>query len=443
MQWENFIMVSKNPYSSSSWSVPIHFKFNGYDPSLFWDDDHHLYLTGSHPWQLQPGIDQASINIKTGEVGPIINIWNGTGALAPEGPHIYKRDGYYYLMIAEGGTGPNHQVSMARSRHINGPYKANPASPVLTNANTTSYFQAVGHADLFQDANERWWACALAMRTGPDKSCPMGRETVLVPVTWNKELWPEFANVSGHMNGWSLPLTDLVSKGEGSLVNAPDHINFASNSLLPPHLVHWRLPLQSNYAISPRNHPYSLRLKSSVSNLSGHNSSFIGPQNQTFLARRQTHTLFTYSVNIDASSLCAEGQEVGVSAFLDQNSHFDLGIIMLSNSPKLSAPYLRLRGYSALMPTAAPATVLKVIPAAWLKHPITMKIQALNLTHYAFSAGLTSAPSNMQIIGYGLALGLSYSFTGTLLGAYATSNGESKGFKAYISDWNYVGQGQV
>lgn len=140
MQWDNFIMISKNPYSSSSWSAPIHFKFNGYDPSLFWDDNHHLYLTGAHPWQLQPGIDQASINIKTGEVGPIINIWNGTGALAPEGPHIYKRDGYYYLMIAEGGTGPNHQVSMARSRHINGPYKANPANPVLTNANTTSYF---------------------------------------------------------------------------------------------------------------------------------------------------------------------------------------------------------------------------------------------------------------------------------------------------------------
>ena len=196
--------------------------------------------------------------------------------------------------------------------------QANPANPILTNANTTSYFQAVGHADLFQDANGRWWACALAMRIGPDKSCPMGRETFLVPVTWNKGLWPEFANVSGHMNGWSLPLAGLVSKGEGSLVNAPDHIKFAPNSLLPPHLVHWRLPLQGNYAISPRNHPYSLRLKSSASNLSGHNRSFIGPQNQTFLARRQTHTLFTYSVNIDASSLRAEGQEIGVSAFLDQ-----------------------------------------------------------------------------------------------------------------------------
>lgn len=86
---------------------------------------------------------------------------------------------------------------------------------------------------------------------------------------------------------------------------------------------------------------------------------------------------------------------------------------MLPNSLKLSAPHLRLRGYSALMPAAAPATVLKEIPAAWLKHPITMKIQAFNLTHYAFSAGPASAPSNMQTIGYGLALGLSYSFTGT------------------------------
>jgi beta-xylosidase len=155
-RWTNVIFKAKDPYKPSSWSNAVHFNFTGYDTSPFWDKDGKVYITGAHAWQVSPGIHQAEANLDTGEVGEWRNIWNGTGGLAPEGPHIYYKDDYYYMLAAEGGTGLDHMVTMARSKSIHGPYEANPHNPVLTNANTTNYFQTVGHADIFQDSNGNW-----------------------------------------------------------------------------------------------------------------------------------------------------------------------------------------------------------------------------------------------------------------------------------------------
>lgn len=85
-----------------------------------------------------PYLQLAEANLDTGEVGDWHIIWNGTGGMAPEGPHLYRKDGWYYLLAAEGGTGLGHMVTMARSKNLWGPYESNPANPVLTNANTTS-----------------------------------------------------------------------------------------------------------------------------------------------------------------------------------------------------------------------------------------------------------------------------------------------------------------
>lgn len=80
---------------------------------------------------------------------------------------MYKKDGWYYLLIAEGGTELGHRVSIARAKNITGPYEGNPANPILTNAGTDGLFQTVGHADLFQDNIGNWWGTALATRSGP------------------------------------------------------------------------------------------------------------------------------------------------------------------------------------------------------------------------------------------------------------------------------------
>jgi beta-xylosidase len=88
-----------------------------------------------------------TLNLETGVIGPYINIWNGTGASSPEGPHVYKKDDYYYLLIAEGGTGSGHMATIARAKTTSGLYESAPHNPVLTSANTTQFFQNVGHAD--------------------------------------------------------------------------------------------------------------------------------------------------------------------------------------------------------------------------------------------------------------------------------------------------------
>lgn len=108
------------------------------------------------------------IDLETGEVTESISIWNGTGLPYPEGPHIYKKDGWYYLLIAEGGTELGHRANIARSRKITGPYESDPSNPMLSNNDTGEYFQTVGHADLFQDGNGEWWGLALATRSGPE-----------------------------------------------------------------------------------------------------------------------------------------------------------------------------------------------------------------------------------------------------------------------------------
>ncbi|KAJ3522188.1 hypothetical protein NMY22_g11999 [Coprinellus aureogranulatus] len=200
-RWDNIIFKGSDPYNPSSWGIAKHIKFEGYDTEPFWDSDGKAYITGAHAWQVKPGIWQAEADLDTGKVGEFKQIWEGTGGLAPEGPHIYKKDGHYYLLAAEGGTGLEHMVTISRSKNINGPFESNPANPILTSTNTSSYFQTIGHADLFQDGSGNWWAVALSTRGGPEyKHFPMVRETVLAPVSWRKGEWPVATQVSGKMS---------------------------------------------------------------------------------------------------------------------------------------------------------------------------------------------------------------------------------------------------
>lgn len=164
------LFKTNNPFDNEAWSQPVLFTIGGIDPDLFWDDDGKAYMAYA-------GIKLRELDIETGATTEPINIWNGTGGSNPEGPHIYKKDDFYYLMIAEGGTELNHMETIARSAKVTGPYEPHEHNPILSNANTTEYFQTVGHADLFQDPKGKWWGVALSTRSGPAwEVYPMGRE---------------------------------------------------------------------------------------------------------------------------------------------------------------------------------------------------------------------------------------------------------------------------
>ncbi|KAF2203986.1 glycoside hydrolase family 43 protein [Delitschia confertaspora ATCC 74209] len=446
-RWDNIIFQTDDIYDDDSWTDAVHFNFTGYDTSPFWDDDGTAYIVGSHAYRVEPGIHLNKVDLKTGELkGEWTNLWNGTGGLAPEGPHIYRKDGYYYLLVAEGGTGLGHMETIARSKNLYGPYDANPANPILSNANTTEYFQTVGHADLFQDKKGNWWGVALSTRSGPDYiTYPMGRETVMYNVTWEAGKWPVCEQVRGNMKGWQLPKSNKKIPEDGKLVDEGDHdIDFAPGSKLPSHFLHWRPPVgKDTYTVSSKGHPYTLRLKPSKFNLTGLDGNYGDPAGgQTFVGRRQVDTLFTYKVNLEYSPKTIE-EEAGVTLFLTQNHHARVGIVLLpmSNSSKTLTPHFR---FHAISNVPVPASFSTPLPHSWTNKKLTMQIHTNNQTHFTFSAGLASG-SKKEMKDLAVVPGsiVSWGFTGSLVGVYATANGGEGKTEAYVSNWSYKGEGQV
>ncbi|TDZ75013.1 Non-reducing end alpha-L-arabinofuranosidase BoGH43A [Colletotrichum trifolii] len=401
---KGLIFTSTDPYKDSSWSDPIRFRTAEIDPDLFWDDDGTAYM-------LTAGISISTMDPSTGITGNTTRIWNGTDGAFLEGPHMYKKDGFYYLMIAEGGSGLNHSVTIARSKDIRGPYESNPANPVLGNAGTDEYFQNVGHADLFQDANGHWWSSVLCWRSGPEAlSYPMGREMSITPVSWPEGDWPVFAPVRGEMKGWARP-TAINTPGDDGLFT-DDVIDFESTSL-PKHFSFWRFPNQQSYAVSPEGHPGTLRLTQSFGSIMDGVDNFTAGfdlADRTLIMRQQMHTLFEYSVDVDFAPR-EQGEEVGITLFLNNVQNINLGIVMLPGnattntttaaaaSRPLVRPHLRFRasGGGSLNPADSPKTVVKPLPCTWAGHPVRLILRAQDSQTYTLYAASSLRPDPTEM----------------------------------------------
>ena len=194
----NFVVTAKNP--EGPWSEP-HFieGADGIDPSLFFDEDGKCYYIGTHPnpegcqydgdWYIYiRAFDTKNFQF----IGEPVNVWNGAlkGVHWPEGPHLYHIGDYYYILHAEGGTGPEHAVSVARSKNVFGPYENNFCNPIFTHRNLGQRYPVkyVGHGDMFQTMDGDWYMVMLAVR--PYKGYTMmGRETFLARVIFEND-WP-------------------------------------------------------------------------------------------------------------------------------------------------------------------------------------------------------------------------------------------------------------
>lgn len=194
----NFIITADKP--EGPWSEPYYIEgADGIDPSLFFDGDGTCYYIGTHPnpegcrydgdwyiWIQELDIREMKL------VGTPRDVWNGAmkNIVWPEGPHLYKKDGYYYILHAEGGTGPEHAVAVCRSRNIWGPYENNFCNPILTHRHLgmNCPVRYVGHADLFETPAGEWYMVMLAVRP-LEGYTTMGRETFLAKVVWEKD-WP-------------------------------------------------------------------------------------------------------------------------------------------------------------------------------------------------------------------------------------------------------------
>jgi beta-xylosidase len=445
------LFKTADPFNESSWSDPVVFRPSKIDPDLFWEDDGKLHVATQT-------IILQELDPVTGKLSqPPINLWNGTGGVWPEGPHIYKKDGWYYLLIAEGGTALNHAVMMARARDIKGPYTPYAGNPVLTNRNSQEYYQTVGHADLFQDTAGNWWGMALATRSGPGyNEYPMGREAVLFPVTWEKDAWPILQPVRGRMSGWPLPARTRDLPGSGPFNGDPDVYDFNTTAPIPRNLMTWRVPKTG--AITPT--ATGLQLIPSRNNLTGTPGStktpeLSGQRGLSFIARRQTDTLFDFSVDLTGFSPNATNTEAGVTVFLTQLNHIDLGVVLYPApaTTGATAPHLSFRFRAQGPAGALPATQIVPVPAQWpAGGDLRLQVSARNASHYEFSARpVGGSEADRLVVGHawvGVVSGGDGSFVGSLVGVYATCNGEGTGEecpggeKAYFKRWRYDGRGQ-
>lgn len=301
----NFIVHTKDP--AGEWSEPVWLKQSGIDPSLFFEGDK-CYLT-VNPNNI---ITVAEINPFTGEqLTPDRAIWSGTGGRYPEAPHIYKKDGWYYLLISEGGTEYGHKVTIARSRSIDGPYESNPSNPILTHSTLNAQdnpIQGTGHADLVQANDSTWWMVFLAFRPQSGLHHLLGRETFLAPVRWDKGAWPVVngnGTVGLNMNIKTLPLHPVKSPALSTNFDETK-LGFEWNYL--------RNPREQNYSLTER--PGFLRLKTSTVKLDDNDT-------PTFVGRRQKHVNFTATTTMNMYN-SQSGDESGITVMMNNVSHYDL-----------------------------------------------------------------------------------------------------------------------
>ena len=187
------------------WSERVYLNSSGFDPSLFHDDDGRKWLVNMiwdhRPWSNRFGgiyLQEYSPTEKK-LVGRVSNIFLGSDLGFTEAPHLYKRDGWYYLLTAEGGTGYTHAMTVARSRNIDGPYEMDPQGYLLTaKDNRDLALQRTGHGDLVDTPNGETYLVHLCGRPIEGlRRCPMGRETGLQKFAWSKDGWPRLEGASG------------------------------------------------------------------------------------------------------------------------------------------------------------------------------------------------------------------------------------------------------
>jgi alpha-N-arabinofuranosidase len=321
----NYFVTAKNP--AGPWSDPVWLKdLDGIDPSVFFDEDGKAYVLNNGPPEGTPlysghrAIWIQEFQVASGKlIGPRKVLVNGgvDPAQKPiwiEGPHLYRHNGWYYLMCAEGGTGPQHSEVILRARSPWGPFVPYEGNPILTQrdlpADRRAPIENAGHADLIQAADGSWWATFLASRTYGGTHYNTGRETFLLPVTWKND-WPVILP-----KGEAIP---YVVPGPGGGDQAPATGNFTwrddfDTRVLKPEWMYVRVPKKDWADLRAR--PGSLTIHAQSTPLES-------LKNPSFLARRQQHTSFEAST---AFELPRTGHvAAGIVAFQSEDFWYFLG----------------------------------------------------------------------------------------------------------------------
>ncbi|MDT8860219.1 glycoside hydrolase family 43 protein [Alkalihalobacillus sp. MEB130] len=441
----NFIVTASDP--RGPWSDPYWLQdCPGIDSSLFFDDDGKAYITGTRQETNEDGTHGEQViwisemdldNMRL--MGGKRTIWGGAlkNCASPEAPHLYKKDDFYYLVIAEGGTEHYHAVTVARSRHIFDDYEGYVGNPVITHRHLGKHYPIcnVGHADFVELKSGEWYAVMLGSRLIEGYHKNLGRETFIAPVVW-EDGFPVISPGTGKIE-WSYPAPDLPSFTPKT---TPIRDDFDGEKL-GFDWVFFGTPYEDFYKVSdskltmkllPRRISQELR-KIDLS------TTFIDKAvpSLSFIGRRQQHPSFHISVRMHYHAL-SENETVGLVVMQAANHQF-----RLERSLKKGKQILRLiqctselNGYPHQPHFKGVTTETELASVAVDSKDIILSIIAEGQT-YSFYYSKPDGRSNLlyenadgrkinpEIVG---------GMVGTMVGMFASSNGkESENFVEF--DW--------
>jgi xylan 1,4-beta-xylosidase len=322
----NFLISARNP--AGPWSDPVWLQsVDGVDPDLFIDGDGRAWIANNGPPPGPPAYEGhraiwlQEFDLATKKmVGPRSVIVDGgvDPARHPiwiEGPHLIKKDDWYYLIAAEGGTASGHSEVVFRSRDVRGPYIPGPRNPILTQRDLDPGrrfpISAAGHADFVQARDGRWWSAFLATRPYQDNLSNLGRETFLLPVAW-RHGWPEIlpakTPVPRTPGRPRLPTTLVVDRSHWR-----DTFDAAA---LSPDWEMIRTPTQPWYALNEI--PAGLTIQARAVSISS-------TANPSFLGKRQRHENAVVETEFRFTPV-RDGDRAGLVAFADERHHYFLGL---------------------------------------------------------------------------------------------------------------------
>jgi xylan 1,4-beta-xylosidase len=314
----NFIVTASRP--EGPWSDPIPVAQPGIDPSLFFDEDGTVFYTTSHDGALQSRIDIASGRLLT---EPKV-VWGGTGGQHPEGPHLYRHQGWYYLLLSEGGTEYGHMITMARSKSAWGPFEPCSRNPLLTHRSAKSPIQGIGHADLVDTPDGSWFAVALGFRPVGYPPCyHLGRETFLAPVRWSSDGFPVLGADGRLALEQAVPPEHAMPPLEPA--SAPARRDDFDADELAPCWNYLRNPEPSLYSLGERRG--HLRLRGSAQGLDDVAS-------PAWLGRRQCH----FSVRVAAQlefGPTTEREEAGLVVRMNEQHHYEVFVTLRDRVPSV------------------------------------------------------------------------------------------------------------
>lgn len=311
----NYLVTA--PEVTGPWSEPVFLNSSGFDPSLFHDDDGRKWLVNmvwDHRRQNNrfAGILLQEFCPRTRSlVGPVTNIFRGTDRGLVEGPHLYKRNGYYYLLTAEGGTEYAHAATLARARRIEGPYEVHPQQHLLSSWNhPEAPLQKAGHGSLVETRRGEWYLAHLCGRPIDGKHCTLGRETAIQKCVWAADDWLYLEH------GGMVPAAE--ANGAAGLAAAPfapaEWDGRFDSPVLDSHFQSLRQPVTDDW-LSLAERPGFLRLRGGEATVSPFRQSLIARRVQAFDVSAET------AVEFQPTTF---QQMAGLVAYYDTENHYYL-----------------------------------------------------------------------------------------------------------------------